>query len=327
MKRLSALVVVVVVAIGTFLAAQTPAVAPKPSPATAAAAKAWTAPRTADGQPDLQGVWDYRSATPLERPAQFAGKEFITDQEAAELERRAEERERTPGRPGVSIHPYWWLDYGTKVVGTRRSSLVVDPPDGRIPAITPEAQKREAARRAQAAQVQDRPGDSPEGFNLWERCVARQLPEAMLPGPYNSNIQIVQSPGFVVILMEMIHDARVIPLDGRPHLPSNIRRWHGDSRGRWEGNTLVVETTNFSDKTNYRGSGANLRLVERFTRVAADGILYRVTVEDPTTWTRPWTVEVPMMTSEGLYEYACHEGNYGLKNALTNARAAERETK
>jgi hypothetical protein len=307
----------------TFLAAQARPVAPTPSPIKEVDAKSSTMPRTPDGQPDLQGVWDYRSATPLERPAQFAGKEFLTDQEAAELERRAEERERTPGRPGVSIHPYWWLDYGTKVVGTRRTSLVVDPLDGRVPPLTPDAQKREAARRAQA--TQDRPGDSPEGFNLWERCVARQLPEAMLPGPYNSNIQIVQSPGYVVILMEMIHDARVIPLDGRPHLPQNIRRWHGDSRGRWEGNTLVVETTNFSDKTNYRGSGANLRLVERFTRVAADGILYRVTVEDPTTWTRPWTIEVPMVTSEGLYEYACHEGNYGMKNALTNARAAERE--
>jgi hypothetical protein len=325
MKRLNC-VLAGVALMATFLAAQAPVVvAPKTSPTTTAGAKSWTPSRTPDGQPDLQGVWDYRSATPLERPAQFAGKEFLTDQEAAEVERRAEERERTPGRPGVSIHPYWWLDYGTKVVGTRRTSLVVDPPDGRIPPITPDAQKREAARRAQGAQ--DRPGDSPEGFNLWERCVARQLPEAMLPGPYNSNIQIVQSPGYVVILMEMIHDARVIPLDGRPHLPSNIRRWHGDSRGRWEGNTLVVETTNFSDKTNYRGAGANLRLIERFTRVAADGLLYRVTVEDPTTWTQPWTAEVPMVTSEGLYEYACHEGNYGMKNALTNARAAEKETR
>jgi len=324
MRKLSVLLVAVS-STATLLAAQTWPVAPTPSPTKAPVAKAWTLPRTPEGQPDLQGVWDFRSATPLERPREFADKEFLTDQEAAELERRAEERERTPGRPGVSIHPYWWLDYGTKVVGTRRTSLVVDPPDGRVPPLTPEAQKREAARRAQAPQ--DRPGDSPEGFNLWERCVARQLPEAMLPGPYNSNIQIVQSPGYVVIVMEMIHDARVIPLDGRPHAPANIRRWHGDSRGRWEGDTLVVETTNFSDKTNYRGSGANLRLIERFTRVAADGLLYRVTVEDPTTWTRPWTVEVPMVTSEGLYEYACHEGNYGMKNALTNARAAEKEAR
>ncbi len=296
---------------------------PKSPSARTAVPKAWTPPRTLDGHPDLHGIWDFRSATPLERPRQFAGKEFLTDQEAAELERRAEELERTPGGRGVSIHPYWWLDYGTKVVGSHRTSLIIDPPDGRVPSMTPDAQKREAARRAQAAQ--HGPLDAPENLNLWERCVARQLPEAMLPGPYNSNIQIVQSPGYVVILMEMIHEARIVPLDGRAHLSSTIRRWMGDSRGHWDGDTLVVETTNFSDKTNYRGSGANLRLVERFTRVAADGILYHVTVEDPTTWTRPWTIEVPMVTSEGLYEYACHEGNYGMKNSLTNARAEEAE--
>ena len=323
MKRLSALVLVALALTGTAPAGQTPTVAPKPAAPAKPAAKAWTPPRTPDGQPDLQGTWDFRSATPLERPRELAGKEFLTAQEAADLERRAVEREQTPGARAVSVHPYWWLDYGTKVVGTHRTSLVVDPPDGRVPALTAEAQKREAARRAEAAK--QGPLDAPENLNLWERCITRQMPEGMLPGPYNSNIQIVQSKDHVVILMEMIHDARIIPIDGRPHLPSNIRKWIGDSRGHWEGDTLVVETTNFSDKTNYRGSGANLRLVERFTRVAADGVLYRVTLEDPTTWTRPWTIEVPMVTSEGLYEYACHEGNYSIKNSLTNARAAEKE--
>jgi hypothetical protein len=324
MKRLNALVLVPVALVltGTFPAGQTSTVAPRSPAATAPAAKAWTAPRTAEGQPDLQGVWDYRSATPLERPREFAGKEFLTDQEVADVERRAKELE-LKGR-AQSIHPVWWLDYGTNVVGTRRSSLVVDPPDGRVPPMTPEAQKREADRRAEAAQFG--PVDAPENRNLWERCVTREMPEAMLPGPYNSNIRIVQSQGYVVIVMEMIHDARIIPLDGRPHLPASIRTWLGDPRGRWEGNTLVVETTNFSDKTNYRGSGANLRLVERFTRVAPDVLQYQVTLEDPTTWTRPWTIEVPMVRSDGeMYEYACHEGNYGLKNMLTNARAAEQE--
>jgi hypothetical protein len=286
------------------------------------AVKPWTPPRMPDGKPDLQGIWDFRSATPLERPREFAGREFLTDQEAADLERRAAEREQTPGARAVSIHPYWWLDYGTKVVATHRTSLIVDPPDGRVPAMTPDAQKRQAARRAEAAQYG--PVDSPENRNLWERCVTRELPEAMLPGPYNSNIQIVQSPGYVVILMEMIHDARIIPLDGRAHLAPHIRPWTGDPRGHWEGDTLVVETTNFSDKTDYRGSGANLRLVERFSRITADVVQYRVTVEDPTTWTRPWTIEVPMVRSEGLYEYACHEGNYGIVGILSGARAAEK---
>ena len=303
---------------------------PGPAAAQNAAATAgnagWVVPRTPDGQPDLQGVWDYRTATPLERPAQFAGKEFLTDQEIAEYERRAAARDdgRPPddARSDPSVHPPWWLDYGRSVVGTRRSSLVVEPPDGRIPALTADAQKRAADRRA--ASRGRGPADAPEDRSLWERCITRGLPEGMLPAGYNNNVQFVQTPGYVVIASEMIHDARIVPIDGRAHAPSAIRSWLGDSRGRWEGNTLVVETTNFSAKTNFRGAGENLRLIERFTRIDRDTIEYGFTVDDPGTWTRPWTVTFPLVRSDGaMYEYACHEANYGLQNILKNARATE----
>ena len=207
----------------------------------------WTAPRTPDGQPDLQGVWDYRNATPLERPAQFAGKEFLTDAEVADYERRAAARTdgRNPDDPRTdpSVQPPEWLDYGKKMVGGNRSSLIVDPPDGRIPPLTPAGQARAAARRAEA---QTRgAADNPETRTLWERCITRGLPEGVLPAGYNNNVQIFQAPGYVVILMEMIHDARIIPLDGRPHLPPTRPPVDGRSRGRWEGNTLVVDTTIF----------------------------------------------------------------------------------
>jgi len=326
MKRLSLHALLILTLASTSAAAQTTAPVPTSPPATAPAAKAWTPPRTADGQPDLQGTWDSRTLTPLERPREFAGREFLTDAEIIDLERRATERE--DGRPPSdartlpSVHPPWWLDYGTKVVGTRRSSLIIDPPDGRVPALTADAQKREAARRAGARGRG--PSDGPEDRTLWEQCITRGLPEGMLPAGYNNNVKILQTPGYVVILMEMIHDARIIPLDGRPHLPSNVRSWMGDPRGRWEGSTLVVETTNFSDKVSFHGSSSGLRLVERFTRVDAHTIDYRFTVDDPTTWTQPWTVNFPLVTSDGeMYEYACHEGNYGLVNILRNARAEE----
>jgi hypothetical protein len=289
--------------------------------------KPWTAPRTPDGQPDLQGIWDFRSATPLERPPQFAGREFMTAEEVVEYERRAREREdgRPPDDPRTeqSVHPAWWLDYGKTVIKTQRTSLIVDPADGKIPALTPEGQKRLADRRAAARS--HGPADSYENRGLFERCLTRGVPEGMLPGPYNNNLQLLQMPGFVVIFTEMIHDARIVPMDGRPHASPHIRRWMGDSRGHWEGKTLVVDTTNFTDKTSFRGSGANLHLVERFTRVDADTLEYRFTVDDPTTWTRPWTVAYPMVKTEGpIYEYACHEGNYGLQGILAGARAEER---
>ena len=290
--------------------------------------KAWTPPRTFDGHPDLQGIWDYRSATPLERPARFAGREFMTPDEVIAYEQEALERPdgRPPddGRTEQSVHAAWWLDYGKTVVKTRRTSLIVDPADGRIPALTAEGQQRSAARRAEART--HGPADSYENRSLQERCITRGLPDGMLPGPYNNNVQLVQTPGYVVIVTEMIHDARIVPMGGRPHNSSTVRQWMGDSRGRWDGDTLVIDTTNFTDRTNFRNSGANLHLVERVTRIDADTLEYRFTVDDPTTWTRPWTVAYPMVKTVGLmYEFACHEGNYGLRNILSGARWEEHE--
>jgi hypothetical protein len=291
--------------------------------------KPWTPPRTPDGHPDLQGIWDYRSATPLQRPARFAGKEFLTLDEVVAYEQEA--LERPDGRPPddarteESVHPVWWLDYGKTVVKTRRTSLIVDPPDGRIPALTPDAQKRNATRRAEAAT--HGPADSYENRSLFERCITRGVPEGLLPGPYNNNLQILQAPGYVALVTEMIHDARIVPMDGRPRSRAAMGRWMGDPRGHWEGDTLVVDTVNFSDKISFRGATEKLHLVERFTRLDADTLEYRFTVDDPDTWTTPWTVAYPMVrTTEKIYEYACHEGNYGLRNILSNARWEEAET-
>ena len=291
--------------------------------------KARALPRTPDGHPDLQGIWDFRSATPLERPSRYAGREFMTPDEVIAYEQLALERE--DGRPPddarspeeQSVHPVWWLDYGKTVVKSRRTSLIVDPLDGKMPPQTAEARERAAARRT-AARTHG-PADSYENRSLQERCITRGLPEVTLPGPYNNNLQIVQTPGYVVLFTEMIHDARIIPMDGRPHAGPAIRSWMGDSRGHWEGDTLVVDTANFTDRTNFRGAGANLHLIERITRLDADAIEYRFTLDDPTTWTKPWTVAYPMVTTDGLiYEFACHEGNYGLRDILSGARYEEK---
>ena len=251
----------------------------------------------------------------------------MTADEAVAYEKEALEREdgRPPddGRTEQSVHPVWWLDYGKTVVKSRRTSLIVDPPDGKIPPQTARGRERTAARRETARE--HGPADSYENRSLQERCITRGLPEVILPGPYNNNLQIVQAPGYVVLFTEMIHDARVVPMDGRPHSSPALRAWMGDSRGRWEGDTLVVDTTNFTDRTNFRGSGENLHLVERFTRVDADTIDYRFTVEDPTTWTKPWTAAYPIVKTDGpIYEFACHEGNYGLRDILTGARYEEK---
>ena len=285
-------------------------------------------PRTSWGHPDLQGTWSTATITPFERPAELAGKEFFTREEAAEFERLTLERENRDRRDGTAeadvaraYNDFWW-DRGTRVVPTRRTSLVVDPTDGRVPAFTSEAQQRLAV--AAEIRKQRGPADHPEDRSLWERCIARGVPTVMLPQPYNNNYEIIQTADHVVILAEMIHDARIIPIDGRPHLPQTIRQLLGDSIGRWEGDTLVVETTNFTNKTSYRGAGENLRLVERFTRTAPDVLTYRVTIDDPTTFTRPWTVELPAVRSDGpIYEYACHEANYGLEGILRGHRAEE----
>jgi hypothetical protein len=220
----------------------------------------------------------------------------------------------------------WWLDYGKKVMGAKRTSLVIDPPDGKIPAFTAEAQARIAAART--ARSGRGPADGPEDRSMWERCITRGIPEGMLPAGYNNNVQIVQTPGFVVIASEMIHDARVVPLDGRSRAPASVTNLMGDSRGRWEGDTLVVETTNFSSRANFRGSSSGLQLIERFKRTDANTIDYEFTVEDPTTWVRPWTAAWSWARSDGpIYEYACHEGNYGLRHIMQNGRAVETQTK
>src|SRR5712691_8727430 len=250
---------------------------------------AWVPLLASDGQPDLQGIWTNATITPLERPKELAGKPFFSAQEAAEYEKRVLQetnKDRRDGDPeadvGRAYNDAWW-DRGTRVVPTRRTSMVVDPSDGRVPPLTAEAQKAAAARTA----ALKRPAEGPEDRGLPERCIL--WPTAgppMLPSAYNNNYQIYQVPGYVVIFIEMIHDFRIIPLDRRPHLPQNIRQWLGDSRGHWEGATLVVDTTNFTDKTPFRGSDRNLHLIERFTRTDAETILYEFTVDNPTAFTR-----------------------------------------
>jgi hypothetical protein len=291
--------------------------------------KKWTPPRTPDGQPDLQGIWSNATITPFERPKELAGKEFFTEQEAADYEKKIvrESNRDLRGRDADAdlkgAYNELWFDRGTKVVPTRRTSLVVDPRDGKLPPLTPEAQKTAAVRE----EIGQRPPEGPEDLPLPVRCLVwPAVGPPMLPTAYNNNYQILQSPGYVTIVTEMIHDVRIIPLDGRPHIPQNIRRWLGDSRGRWEGQTLVVDSTNFTDKTHVSGSDRNLHLIERFTRTDANTILYQFTVEDPTAFTLPWKGEVPLTKTPGpIYEYACHEGNYSMENMLKGARAQEKE--
>jgi hypothetical protein len=310
-----------------------PAAAQTPAPAAKAAgrqpAKTWAPPRTPFGQPDLQGLWTNATVTPFERPGELAGKPVLTEEEAAEFEQRAvQTRDADRRNPGTTAdvdlaYNQFWYDRGTKVIGTRRTSLVVDPPDGRVPPLTPDAQRRADARVAARRRS---PADGPEDRSLNERCIL--WPTAgppMIPSGYNNNYQVLQTPDYVVILVEMIHDVRIIPLDGRPHAPQSVRQWMGDSRGHWEGDTLVVDTTNFTDKTNFRGSSENLHLVERFTRVGADTLNYEFTVDDPASFTRSWTAAIPMTKTAGpIFEYACHEGNYGMRNLLSGARAQEK---
>ena len=310
--------------------------------ASAQTAAKWVPPRTSFGQPDLQGIWTNATITPLERPPELAGKAALTPAEAADYEKRLLQdgnRDRRDGGAETDLARAYnevWFDRGTKVVGTRRTSLIVDPPDGRVPPLTPAAQEKLDAQREYAKL---HPADGPEDRPLAERCIL--WPTAgppMLPGAYNNNYQILQTPGYVAIMVEMIHDVRIIPLDGRPHLPPNVRQWMGDPRGHWEDNTLVVETTNFTNKTSdvgagmqratFRGSDDRLRLIERFTRVDPDTIFYEFTVDDPTAFTKPWTAQVPMRrTSERLYEYACHEGNYAMTGVLAGARAEEKKAR
>jgi hypothetical protein len=304
-----------------------------------AAPKTWTLPLTPFGDPDLQGVWLNKSATPLERPPALAGRTSLTDEEVAELQRRADrifkngesafavgdavflsafsniERYENPNSTANSV---WMVEKEFE----HRTSLVVDPPDGRIPAHIVEARQREAADTARQRRMA-----GPEDLSNALRCMTYGVPR--FGGRYGDvdfgYFEIVQAPGYVVLRMEAIHDVRVIPVDGRPHLPSRLRQWNGDARGRWDGKTLVVDTTNFSATSNFMGSADGLHLVERFTRVADGTLRYEATLEDPATWAKPWTVVINLRrTPEPLFEFACHEGNLSMFGILNGARAEER---
>jgi hypothetical protein len=307
--------------------------------AVQAQTKRWTRPRTADGQADLQGVWANNLATPLQRPPQWAGKATLTDAELDDLKRAAAEvvegegdaqfgdglvlaaldhvKNAVSSDPETGNYNQFWV---TEREFENRTSLITDPADGRMPPYTPEAIKRLAAAAEQSRL---------HGFDSWasrslsERCISWGVPRIL--AAYNSHFQVLQTRDYFVFYAEMAHDARIIPIDGRPHLPPAVRGWLGDSRGHWEGDTMVVETTNFSATSDFQGSNQNLHLIERFSRVAQDILNYEVTITDPTTWTRPWTLMIPLRrTNELIYEYACHEGNYALADILAGARAQER---
>jgi hypothetical protein len=299
-----------------------------------------TLPITPDGHPDLQGTWTNATVTPFQRPKELGTKQFFTAEEAAAFAKQRVEQgnvDRIEGERGASdlarrAYNNFWTDRGTHVASTMRTSLVMDPPDGRVPPFTPAAQKRYDAFHARQAL---HPSDGPEDRLLTERCILfGAAGPPMLPEPYNNNYEIVQSRGLIAIVVEMNHETRVIPLDGSPHLPSQIHQWTGDSRGHWEGETLVVETTNFKFNNQSRfGVGyldgmtdENLHVVERFRRADLNTIIYQATVDDPTVYTKPWTVEISMSKRSGrLFEYACHEGNYAMADMLSGARAEEKK--
>ena len=309
------------------------------SGATPASAQT-AAVRTAWGQPDLRGLWDFRTITPLERPDELADQAFLSEEEAANLEQEEADRnlrllnrpaERTvpsdqvdrrdDGSPG--FYNNFWLDHGTRAVGTRRTSLIIDPPNGKIPALTRTGQQRADARLAYS---NEHPADSWLDRTTSDRCLLGfNAGPPLSPGGYNQNLQIFQTPDHVVLLTEMVHTVRVVPLNGRPPLSDDIRQWSGDARGHWEGATLVVETSNFNDETRLRNSTAGVTLVERFTRVDADTLDYEYTVTDPETWTSPWTASIPLRrTDVPMYEYACHEGNHSMYGILAGQRAEDK---
>ena len=288
---------------------------------TATAQSKKAIPRSPDGRPDLQGTWDFAQLTPLERPSEFANKDSVTEEEAEEFAQRRIEtsnKDRRDGGAAADVEraytDFWW-DFGTRIA--KQPSLVVDPPDGRIPPLTAEARERNANRRPLY--------DNPEERPFPERCILGfNSGPPMVPSAYNNNMQLVQTPRHVMILNEMIHSARIVDMSGRPHLPPSMRFLTGDSIGRWEKDTLVVDTTNFSKERAFRGASSNLHLIEKFTRSDNDTLVYQYTATDPTTWVRPWTVEIPLRrTDDQIYEYACHEANYGMTNLLKGARAVD----
>ena len=326
---------------GVLIAAGLSAAHPSRLAAQSREPKAWAPQRTPDGRPDFQGVWANNTVTPLQRPKQWEGKTRLTDAEVAELQTFAAQIVENDGDaqfgdgfitavlnriakpnsydPGTGNYNQFWVV--ARDWHDRRTALISDPPDGHLPPLTPEGQQRRAAelehRRTHAF-------EDPEVFPLGERCVNFTVPRVQ--SGYNSYLQIVQSPGYVVIMNEMAHDARIIPLDGRAHLNAGLRGWNGDSRGRWEGDTLVIDTTNFSPKSDFMGSHDRLHLTERLTRVSAEVLNYEFTVDDPTMWTKPWTAMIPLKhKDEMIFEYACHEANHAIPNMLSGHRFEERE--
>ena len=294
-------------------------------------------PRTPWGDPDLQGMWVNNNATPLERPKEFAGKQTLSEEELADLKHKAAAvvdggdaffgddfikaavakgtEYRSFDQKTGNYNQFWIAEREIE----NRTSLIVDPPDGRLPPLTPEGQQR---RDTAIASFLGNERAGPEDLNLSARCITYGMP--YIQAGYNSYSQILQAPGYVVILQEMIHDARIIPLDGRAHLPQQIRQWHGDPRGHWEGDTLVIDTTNFSPKSHFRSTAENLHLTERFTRTGKDTISYEFTVDDPTTYSKTWTAMIPLKSSpDAIFEYACHEGNISMEGMLRGARALE----
>jgi hypothetical protein len=332
----AALAASVTAAISVALLAQAPAAGQPPSspPKATTAGRAWTPPRTSDGKPDLQGIWTDNTLTPFERPKKLGPKEFYTNEEFADLTRRVRQGEvveeadlgaAAPQAVRYDLEVFGFDRTKLRFAPTKRTSLIVGP-DGVVPPMLPQARARNAER---AAKSRAHEFDSHENRPLSERCLLmNQERIPMIPGANEGNLlQIVQGPGYVTLLHEIDHSTRVIPTDRRPHVPQNIRQWQGDSVGHWEGNMLVVDTTNFTNLTAYRGSSEELHLVERFTRTADDAMIYQFTVEDPATWARPWTAEVPWTKTKGpVYEYACHEGNTMISTILRGARVAEEET-
>jgi hypothetical protein len=280
--------------------------------------KPYVMPRTPWGDPDLQGLWSNQTSTPLERPSALQGKATLTPEEAEEREEAARLNADLPPRPGdPGTYNSFWREPG---IALTRTSLIVDPPDGRVPPFTAEGKARVTAR--QTARSARAPAGPWENYSNWERCITRGV--IKLQSFYSASHQIFQAPGYVVIVQELIHEARIVPLDGRSPLSPAIRHLMGESRGRWDGDTLVVETTTFTDKNPFRGSGDTMRLVERFKRVGPDAIDYQFTVDDPQVFTRPWTVSMPMAAGGPIYEYACHEGNYSMGNMLLAQESPEK---
>jgi len=307
------IVLVVLMATPNFLIAQTQG------------SQEWTQTRTAWGDPDIQGIWNNVTATRLERPADLSERNILTDEEAAEYSQSIVNiRDEALARPHIGYNVNIWFESSDSLSGNR-TSLLIDPPTGQLPPLTSLA-KKVAEAEAEARRMS--PADTWWDRGPYERCVSRGLPGAMMPGFYNHNYQILQTPNYVVILVEMIHDARIIPLDGRSRIDTGIKQWLGDSRGHWEGNTLVVETTNLPhvDRRNVAvfGTSEQGRVIERFTKLDSGFMDYHVTVDDPVTFTDTWTASIPMTLVDGpLYEYACHEGNYGLPNILAGHRREE----